>query len=820
MSSTLSGPPRRGRGRLRLVTPPPASVHGGRLRRDDDHGASRHDPDDRYDTADGREDDRPYREDGRRHRGDGRRPREDARRRPRPRYRVEDHDSRGYDDGGHDDDGYDGGGYDDDGYDGGGHDDGYDDGYRAGRGSGRRRSDSSGEADGEYGDGREDHRVEGGRDRRAPVRRPARGGSGGSGAARSGGGSGGRRVYRPGTAGRLAAGGQGGRGSSGGRSGPVRGAGGRRPPVRRRRPPRSYRLGSPRRRVRATVVFMCVLLGILAVRLTQLQGISASTYAAQAEAQRLRTIVLPAARGSITDRSGHTLAQHVELRAVYANPQNVRDAHATAVKLSPLLGVDAATLGKRMTVEPDDDHTKFVYLARGLTPDVGDKVTKLELRGIGITEERGRTYPAGALAANVVGFMRHGDGDVLKGGGGLELAYDKVLRGTDGLRQLLANPEGIEIPSGHTRQKDPEPGSALRLTLDRDIQWNAQNAIAEAVTSSQADGGTVVVTVPRSGDILAMADAPQFDPNHITAQDTKALGNRATQDAYEPGSVNKVITMAAALDRGLVTAETPMTVPPSITRGGVPIRDAEPHGVEHLTTAGVLARSSNIGTVEVADKVGRAGLEQALRAFGLGAKTGLDFPGEGAGLLPPSKDWSGSQVATISYGQGMSATALQMASVYATIANGGVRVTPRLVDAITGPDGKVQPMPHPPGQRVVSAQTASTLTRMLEAVATNEGTAPLAEVPGYRVAGKTGTADRPDPVHGGYEGHTSSFIGFAPADNPRVVVEVVLDNPKNGYFGGQVAAPVFQKVMSFALTTLGVPQPTTKPAPLVLDLDK
>ncbi len=582
---------------------------------------------------------------------------------------------------------------------------------------------------------------------------------------------------------------------------------------------RAYRLGSPRRRLRVSIVLMCAVLGVLGLRLTQLQGFSASTYAAQAEAQRLRTIVLPAARGAITDRAGHTLAQHVELRAVYANPTNVRDIAGTAAKLAPVLDDSTEALRRRLTTDPAD-HIKFVYLARGLTPDVAEKVSALGLRGIGITEERGRTYPSRELAANVIGFMRHGDGDILEGGGGLELAYDKVLRGTDGLRWLEANPAGIEIPSGQSREKDPIPGSSLRLTLERDIQWNAQNAIADAVHTSEADGGMVVVMEPRTGDILAMADSPQFDPNNITARDTPALGNRSTRDAYEPGSVNKVITMAAALDRGLITSETPMTIPPSITRGGVRIEDSEPHGVEHLTAAGVLARSSNIGTVEISERVGRIGLEQTLRSFGLGAGTGLNFPGEGTGLLPAARDWSGSQAATISYGQGMSATALQMASVYATIANGGVRVTPRLVDAITGPDGVVKVIPHPPGQRVVSAQTAATLTRILEAVATNEGTAPLAEVPGYRVAGKTGTAKRPDPVHGGYQGYVPSFIGFAPADDPRVVVEIVLDNPKKGYFGGQVAAPVFQRVMSFALTTLGVPQPITRPAPLLLDLDR
>jgi cell division protein FtsI (penicillin-binding protein 3) len=361
-------------------------------------------------------------------------------------------------------------------------------------------------------------------------------------------------------------------------------------------------------------------------------------------------------------------------------------------------------------------------------------------------------------------------------------------------------------------------GSAVRLTLDRDIQWDAQKAIAEQVARTQADGGTIVV-MNRTGDILAMADAPQFDPNDVGAADPRVLGNRSTGAVYEPGSVNKVITMAAALDRNLINASTPVTVPPTLERGGKTFHDAEPHGTEHLTAAGVLARSSNIGTVLISEQVGTAKLDQTMRAFGLGARTALNFPGESAGLLP-KLPWSPTQSATIPFGQGTSATALQMASVYATIANGGVRVAPRLVDAVIAPDGTEQPTPRPPGQRVISERTAQTLTQMLEAVATDEGTAPAAEVPGYRVAGKTGTADRVDPACSCYRGKVASFIGFAPADDPQVIVEVVLDNPRQGYFGGEVAAPVFQRVMTFALASLGVPPPGTQPARLVLDLDK
>ncbi|WP_018500061.1 peptidoglycan D,D-transpeptidase FtsI family protein [Parafrankia discariae] len=586
------------------------------------------------------------------------------------------------------------------------------------------------------------------------------------------------------------------------------------------RPPRPFVLASPRRRVRVSVVLMIAVLVVIAGRLAQLQGFASSNYAEQAEQERLRKSVLHADRGMITDRHGYPLAQDVERRAVYADPFLIRGAEVVdaARKLAPLLGKSENALRKDMT--SNNPKVRFVYLGRRLDQAVGDEVEKLGLRGIGVLPERGRWYPAQTLGANFVGFTKLGENDTIVGAGGLELAYDSVLRGTDGRRQIEADPSGREIPSAQSVEKDPVSGSTVRLTIDKDIQWNAQGEIAEAVRSSEADGGTIVVMNPKTGDLLAMADAPQFDPNNITDRDLDAIGNRSTGQAFEPGSVNKVITMAAALDRNLIETTTPITVPPSLERGGVTINDSEPHGTEHLTAAGVLARSSNIGTVLVAEKVGNDNLEQMMRAFGLGRTTEVDFPGEAAGILPPAADWSGSQAATIAYGQGTSATALQMASVYATVANGGMRVAPRLVDAVTGPDGVTRPTAPAPERRVVSPETAATLTRMLEAVASTEGTAPAAEVAGYRVAGKTGTAKRYDPVNGGYDGYVSTFIGFAPADDPQVVVEVVLDHPRKSFYGGEVAAPVFQRVMSFALTTLGVPPPGTRPEPLVLDLDR
>ena len=580
----------------------------------------------------------------------------------------------------------------------------------------------------------------------------------------------------------------------------------RRPPSGPRRP-RRRALASSRRRLRIGVIVMAVLLLVLAGRLTQLQGFNAATYARQAEAQRLQEITLPAVRGEITDRHGATLAQDVDARAVYANPSVVKDPAAVAAKLSPLVGQPAKTIEKRIT---RDRTLKFVYIARGLGPDVEAKVKKLDLVGVGVIDERRRVYPNGSLAGGVIGYTRFGDNDLLVGNGGIELVYDDVLRGQDGTRTLETDPAGREIPSARSSEKGPVEGSDLRLTLDSDIQWEAQTAIADAVRENQADAGTIVIMDPRTGDILAMADSPDFDPNNVGQANPAALGNRATATAFEPGSVNKVIPMAAALDSGLITATSPVTVPPSIRRGGSQIVDAETHGTLQLTAAGVLAHSSNIGTVLISEKVGAAGIEAKMRAFGLGKPTGLGFPGESGGQLAPSTKWSASQAATIAYGQGMSVTALQMASVYATIANGGVRMAPRLVDAVGASGGAMVSTPRAPGVRVVSEQAAHTLSDMLEQVTTTNGTAPAAAVPGYRVAGKTGTANQIDPSCGCYYGkdgqrYVSSFIGYAPADNPKVVVAVVLDNPKGQHFGGLAAAPVFQKVTTFTLATLGVP---------------
>jgi cell division protein FtsI (penicillin-binding protein 3) len=310
-----------------------------------------------------------------------------------------------------------------------------------------------------------------------------------------------------------------------------------------------------------------------------------------------------------------------------------------------------------------------------------------------------------------------------------------------------------------------------------------------------------------------MATTPTFDPNDPGKAAPNALGDPAVSDVYEPGSVNKVITVAAALQDGLVTPDTPMTVPPYLRIAGRVFQDAEPHGTEQLTVTGVLAKSSNIGAIEIEQKLGAARFYNYLRSFGFGQSTGVGLPGESPGILPPSNLWNGSQQYTIAFGQGISVTALQVASVYATVANHGLRVVPTIVRGTIGPDGRLRPLARPGPRQVITASVAKQVANMLEAVTSDEGTAPKARIAGYRVAGKTGTAMRVDPTCGCYRGYTATFVGFAPADNPRLLVEVVLQNPQRGHFGGAVAAPVFHQVMAFALESLRIP-PTGTPPPV------
>jgi cell division protein FtsI (penicillin-binding protein 3) len=576
-------------------------------------------------------------------------------------------------------------------------------------------------------------------------------------------------------------------------------------PAARKPAPRkpAPRRADPRHRLLHALFAIAVILVVLAGRLVQLQGLESTAYAAKAEQQRLRKVDLAAARGEILDRQGRPLAMNVDARAIYADPKLVKDPDKTARTLASLLHLHARDLTPKL-----QRATRFVYLARGVDPDVARAVIAKKIPGIGALPETKRVYPNGGLGAAVVGFVgREGNGL-----GGIESALDVDLRGRPGRELVEEDTQGRQIPAGEHRVQPPVPGTSQMLTIDRDIQWEAEQVLVQQVAATHAQSGQIIVMDVKTGELLALAVAPSFDPNDPQKYAPEHRGNPALSTVYEPGSVNKVITAAAAIETGLLEPDSTVVVPPSIRVSNHTFTDAHPHGTEKLTFTGVLAESSNIGTIGIAQQLGKDKLYEYLRKFGLGERTGIRFPGESPGLLPQPQDWWGTAMGTIPIGQGVAATSLQVAAAYAAVANGGIRVQPSLVKGSVGADGTLHPAPAPKRTRAISAKTAKQVTGMLEAVVAKGGTAPMAAIDGYRVAGKTGTARKVRPDGRGYAGYVASFVGFAPADSPRLVVEVVLDNPVPIY-GGLVSAPVFRTVMGFALGALHIP-PTGRPSPV------
>ncbi|MFJ2770193.1 peptidoglycan D,D-transpeptidase FtsI family protein [Streptomyces sp. NPDC087300] len=595
---------------------------------------------------------------------------------------------------------------------------------------------------------------------------------------------------------------------------------------------RTIRLGSPRPRLRMVSLGLTLVMLAFVVRLLQVQAVDANAYAAKAEKNRYFTHTLAAERGRITDRGGVELAASVDAYDITADPtlftpkeMKIKDApEQAAALLAPILGKDAAEITKKLKTP----ETRYVLLARRQNPQVWKQIKDLRgalaekastdpkspnvLAGVLADPSSKRVYPNHDLAAGILGWV-NADG---KGAGGLEQQLNKQLAGEDG-KIKYAQSGGRQVPTAGTTETPAVPGSDVELTIDRDIQWAAQDAITEQVKKSKADRGYVMVQDTRTGEVLAMANAPGFDPNDLSQANGAALGNAALQDAYEPGSTSKVMSMAAVIEENAATPGTHVTVPNRLHRGDRLFQDDIDHPTWHLTLNGVLAKSSNIGTILATGEMGRTQRESNeilysyLRKFGIGKETGLDFPGETPGILAPAQKWSTSQQFTIPFGQGLSINAMQATSVYQTIANGGVRIEPTLVRGTKGPDGRFTPAPKPKKTRIVSDKTASTVSKMLESVVDDvEGTGNSARIPGYRVAGKTGTANRVDPVTGRYKGYTSSFAGFAPADKPRIAVYCAIQNATKGsYFGGEICGPIYKKVMQFSLKTLQEP-PTGK----------
>ncbi len=562
--------------------------------------------------------------------------------------------------------------------------------------------------------------------------------------------------------------------------------------------PRLFRRADGRSRAILLTFAMLMLLSIYAGRVFDLMIIKGDGLATRGEQQRARTTALPADRGPIYDSEGAPLAITVESRNVTANQRQIEDPQAAAARLAPMLGVDPTSLAATLT---GDD--RFVYVSKGITPEKWRQIQALKITGIYSEKKTKRTYPAGTLAANVLGFV-NSEG---VGSGGLEMALDGRLKGVDGSRNYETGAAGQAIPSAEDILRSPVPGQGVQLSINRDIQYVAQRAIATKVREANAESGTVTVIEAKTGRILAMATYPTFDPNNYLSADPENMGNRPVSEIYEPGSTGKLLTLSGVVEEGKAKPRSKIVVPPTLTRGGHTTNDHTPHGTLQLTLAGVMAESSNIGTILFADRIGGDKLYEYQRKFGMGQYSGLKFPGEEAGLLPKPENWWPTTFQALAYGQSYSVTSLQVTQVYQTIANDGVRLTPRLIDGYVDNDGTFTPAPTEPGVPVVSAKTAKTMRKMLETVVT-DGTAKVATIPGYRVGAKTGTAER--VVNGRYSGFTASFIGIAPADDPELVVQVALQDPKNGHYGSVLAGPVFNTVMTYALQELKIPPSGTK----------
>ena len=539
------------------------------------------------------------------------------------------------------------------------------------------------------------------------------------------------------------------------------------------------------------------LTAVMGWRLVAIQVVSADEYRGLADRQVQRELTLAPQRGKLYDRAGDPLAMSLAAATIYANPREIAGSgiHPMSVArtLAPVLDRPVAELNEVLHKD-----AAFVYLARQLPREVGERVTALKLPGVGVLEEARRVYPAGRLAAQVVGFAGI-DGDGLAG---MELGLESTLSGRAGILRMEQAPSGLEISSAPRTVRPSVPGDDVVLTLDREIQATTERVLGNAVQRYNAEAGSAVVLDARTGQILAMASVPTFNPGDLSASTPEARKNRAVTDVYEPGSVNKVITMGAALEEGLARPNERIRVPAAYQVGDKVFHDSHAPATPRLTFREILEQSSNIGTIRIAQRLGRERLYEYLRNFGYGKVPETGFPGESQGLLYPPSTWSATSLPTISIGQGVSASLLQVASVFQTIAAGGERIQPTLIRGTVDEAGRLQRAAEPQRHRVVSPKTAETIAEILVGVVEGEGgTCHECAVPGYHVGGKTGTAQKASTTQRGYEpgAYVASFIGFAPAEDPSIVVAVALDEPRPVYYGGLTAGPTFAEIMEFAL---------------------
>lgn len=555
-----------------------------------------------------------------------------------------------------------------------------------------------------------------------------------------------------------------------------------------------------------------IILSLFTWQLAKVQWIQADEIAQKATNNRLTTSKVPAARGEITDSAGTVLARSVERRDVAGDPVAAKSFRERSTngkpkgidgvsqELARILGGDAAEI--RATFERADARdTRFVYLAKDISPAQWSQIRALDLPGITSEQVQKREYPQGTALAPLLGSVNAQDVP----GGGIEQMLNTTLQGKAGLHQVERARNGSEIATGENLDRKPVAGRGAKLTIDSDLQWFAQNELAAQVKSSKAVSGEIVVA-DKAGNILVAASYPSFDNNDMSTAKSENLQNRAFTDTFEPGSTQKMVTAGAVLEEGIMTPKSHVEVPPSLKRAGRPFHDSHPHPTEYLTLAGVIAQSSNIGTILAGEKLPKEKLYTYMKKFGLGEATGIGFPGESTGIVPKVSTWKGDTWYTIMFGQGLASSAVQQVGLFQAIANGGVREPLKLVSEVQGGDGAMQPYTEErKSTRVFSAKTSKELVGMMQGVVTKDGSAPKAAVPGYDVAGKTSTAERYDSVKGGYDGVTAGFIGMAPAKDPQLIVSVTLQRPQAGTFGGDLAAPVFSKVMAEALRQRKIP---------------
>jgi cell division protein FtsI (penicillin-binding protein 3) len=602
--------------------------------------------------------------------------------------------------------------------------------------------------------------------------------------------------------------------------------------------------GGHRSRFSAVRVILVAVMVIAGLKLVQVQGFEAGTLSAAAERQRTTTIDIPAQRGSIVDRNGVKLAFSVEVRTLSVNLRQMHKTWDEYAQKNPKAGKNFETeaaaaaryiAGKLTGKITEQDllalfhkNQSFTYLVNDVEPSVADDIAK-KFPEIGVEKRAAREYPGGSLASNIVGVAnwRMDDPDVSKhnlhGLAGLELARDNDLAGTPGSR-LVNTAQGndnVVIPGTERDLRPATPGSDLELTIDSDLQYDLQSKLTAYVAQSHAKGGQAVIMDSKTGEVYALANDNSFDPNDLAAATPDMMNNEAVTSPYEPGSVNKIVTATGVIDAGIATPDSVTSVPGSLQVADKTVHDAWNHGTQNFTTTGIFAKSSNIGTLLLAQQLGPDRYADLLTRFGLGQKTGIGLPGESAGFVPSRKQWSGTTFGNLPIGQGLSMTVVQMAGMYQAIANHGLRVPPRIVQAKINPDGTRVPEPAPKPVQVVNAKTAQTVLDMLRAVTQrgkgqDTGTAPTAALEGYQISGKTGTGQQVDPRTKAYSDHlyNITFAGILPADHPRFVVAIRLDAPDTTLPVGHSAAPLFHDVASYLTQRYNIPL-SDGPTPVV-----